>query len=220
MGPIMTLRLGRGTRVIVAVLTVSALAVAIVPWLVLLGWRNEGEPRRRDVALREFPISSSDGWEWTLHTAGTAVPPIGAAHVDSVSVGIRRTTRGWPLASTVEWSIWAGSPCKSSYRQAAEAEAIVRSEIRRGETPAPRQLADQPVTRIYTFCAGVNGAAHLTIQYRLYVLAVVSLVVAAASVREGRRRFRRRAGCCTCCGYSLVGLDGFVCPECGSETHG
>ena len=31
------------------------------------------------------------------------------------------------------------------------------------------------------------------------------------------RWVRGRRGCCVSCGYSLVGLDGGVCPECGGE---
>jgi hypothetical protein len=34
-------------------------------------------------------------------------------------------------------------------------------------------------------------------------------------VGVGKRRFRRRRGCCLWCGYSLDGLSGGVCPECG-----
>ena len=35
---------------------------------------------------------------------------------------------------------------------------------------------------------------------------------------RGRRKLRRRVGCCSECGYSLDGLTSDVCPECG-ETH-
>ncbi len=36
---------------------------------------------------------------------------------------------------------------------------------------------------------------------------------------RGRRKLRRRVGCCSECGYSLDGLTSDVCPECG-EKHG
>ena len=36
---------------------------------------------------------------------------------------------------------------------------------------------------------------------------------------RGRQKLRNQVGCCIDCGYSLEGLNGDVCPECGA-THG
>jgi hypothetical protein len=43
-------------------------------------------------------------------------------------------------------------------------------------------------------------------------------VLSSYSVLEERRRRRVFAGLCGGCGYSLAGLDGGVCPECGEGT--
>ena len=37
---------------------------------------------------------------------------------------------------------------------------------------------------------------------------------------RGRRKLRRRVGCCYECGYSLAGLESEVCPECGERFDG
>lgn len=36
---------------------------------------------------------------------------------------------------------------------------------------------------------------------------------------RGARRRRRAEGCCTGCGYSLAGIGGGVCPECGANER-
>jgi hypothetical protein len=37
---------------------------------------------------------------------------------------------------------------------------------------------------------------------------------------QGQRKLRRGIGYCTGCGYSLVGLNSCVCPECGERVGG
>ncbi len=50
------------------------------------------------------------------------------------------------------------------------------------------------------------------------VYPAVVMVVWSGWLYMGQRKKRRRAGCCAECGYSLEGLGGGVCPECG-ETN-
>lgn len=52
----------------------------------------------------------------------------------------------------------------------------------------------------------------------LYPMAL--MIVWSYWLMRGRRKLRRRvAGCCVECGYSLDGLNGDVCPECGAKSE-
>ena len=45
------------------------------------------------------------------------------------------------------------------------------------------------------------------------------ILCAALNVKRYTSWRRKRAGCCVECGYSLKGLDGGVCPECGEGAE-
>ena len=52
-------------------------------------------------------------------------------------------------------------------------------------------------------------------------LAAFAILVEFARFSVGRARAMRRiaTGCCTACGYSLIGIDAPVCPECGTARR-
>jgi hypothetical protein len=52
----------------------------------------------------------------------------------------------------------------------------------------------------------------------LLSLSVLLSSLSRTTYLSDRARRRRRAGCCGLCNYSLEGLDGGVCPECGGEV--
>jgi hypothetical protein len=47
--------------------------------------------------------------------------------------------------------------------------------------------------------------------------ALVGLSTVPSWIGVGKRRYRRRHGCCVECGYSREGLESNVCPECGEQ---
>ena len=52
----------------------------------------------------------------------------------------------------------------------------------------------------------------------LVSMSVLFLMLSRLVFLSNRRRRRVLAGCCGGCGYSLAGLDGGACPECGEGT--
>lgn len=53
-----------------------------------------------------------------------------------------------------------------------------------------------------------------------FLIFIAFLVLGARAIFIKRRARVRRAGrCCPHCGYSMVGVDGSQCPECGQSTQ-
>lgn len=53
-----------------------------------------------------------------------------------------------------------------------------------------------------------------------FLFFAVSLLVIRCISRATRSGLRRRRYSCECCGYSLRGINGKVCPECGFQSRG
>lgn len=53
-----------------------------------------------------------------------------------------------------------------------------------------------------------------------FLIFLAFLVLGARAILAKRRtRLRRAERCCPHCGYSMVGVDGSQCPECGRSTQ-
>lgn len=59
-----------------------------------------------------------------------------------------------------------------------------------------------------------NGRHELTVPFW-----TVGAAVLAGAAIAWRRMMRSRLGCCVQCGYTLAGLSGNVCPECGTACE-
>lgn len=57
----------------------------------------------------------------------------------------------------------------------------------------------------------------LQIDFPLLYFCVLSAMLSGTLIRSSYRLRHAQFGSCGVCGYSLVGLDGGVCPECGGE---
>ena len=70
------------------------------------------------------------------------------------------------------------------------------------------------ISRCFVPVPGYMG--HSTVSLPMVSLSLFLLLMCCIQHRGLFVRYlRRRAGCCMGCGYSLVGLEGGVCPECG-----
>src|SRR5262249_38278223 len=58
----------------------------------------------------------------------------------------------------------------------------------------------------------------LLVTTAVYTILWAPLLYLPAVLRAGFRRVRRARGLCPRCGYSLAGLAGEVCPECGTPA--
>lgn len=91
-------------------------------------------------------------------------------------------------------------------------------------------VVNRPLTKVFAWIGGlcfpfavvlglsgglVNGESALI---GVYVSTTLAFFVAIAVSRTRLRRVGVE-GCCAACGYSLVGLAGLVCPECGGNVR-
>lgn len=85
--------------------------------------------------------------------------------------------------------------------------------VHTGVGPKDRKNRWWPAPSTDTGALGSRGW-HRWVEIPMVNLAVLMVAWSGWLVRGVKRR-RRLAGCCVGCGYSLVGLEGGVCPECG-----
>jgi len=91
-------------------------------------------------------------------------------------------------------------------------------------------VANRPLVKVFAWIGGLcfpfaivlglsgglvsDGSALIAV----YVSTTLAFFVAVAVSRTRLRRVGVE-GCCAACGYSLVGLAGLVCPECGGDVR-
>lgn len=100
--------------------------------------------------------------------------------------------------------------------------------------PSPfaiRAYTDTDATRVSKWLISIDRWPHvLNVNYGLWKIRVVNLVISSAffafciglirSTLAAIRNWRRKSkGCCGNCGYSLEGLKGSRCPECGTTSN-
>ncbi len=149
----------------------------------------------------------------------TIIVLFAVAAAASVGLGVYSFHRGIP-----DETIWISSLTRGQHVQTALVRGVVHVVY---TEPYDRPSVAEAEKRLAGFyfkktAVGMGDRIRLATGVGGPVWAASGLLAAypALALYCGpvQRRRRRRAGACTCCGYSLTGNTSGICPECGSGT--
>lgn len=148
---------------------------------------------------------------------------------------------GWDVVKESPSPAWAFDVARKGFITAGRSEIgwplrYARVEFRESEPETPQALLAEPTAfvsdapEVAVDVTGFHSIGPVSIATRPLFPGFLLLVAAVCGVLAGlewamkiprrlRANRRRRRGCCERCGYDLSGIDGAMCPECGTNPR-